>query len=143
MNIRPLMIVLLLLPALLQAQTLDEAVSRVKAQEQGKILSAYTENRGGRTQHVIKVLTPDGKVKAIRVPVRASERGREPRDEPQRGQDRGSDRTRRSRRSDDDPPGQAHTRMSVGRNAHPAASERRDISTRSRSTEPRERRRRE
>lgn len=47
--------------------SLDEAVSRVRRQTNGKILAAKTVRIDGRPVHVIKVLTPDGRVKRIRV----------------------------------------------------------------------------
>lgn len=47
--------------------SLDEAVSRVRRQTNGKILSADTVRIDGRSVHIIKVLTPDGRVKRIRV----------------------------------------------------------------------------
>lgn len=47
--------------------SLDEAVSRVRRQTNGKILSAETVRIKGRPVHVIKVLTPDGRVKRVRI----------------------------------------------------------------------------
>lgn len=50
--------------------SLDEAVSRVRRQTNGKILSAETVRANGRMVHVIKVLTPDGRVKRVRIDAR-------------------------------------------------------------------------
>jgi len=47
--------------------TLDEAVHRVKNNNQGKVLDAKTVHKNGEPVHVIKVLTNDGRVKKIRV----------------------------------------------------------------------------
>jgi uncharacterized membrane protein YkoI len=52
--------------------SLDEAVSRVRRQTNGKILSAETVRIKGRPVHVIKVLTPDGRVKRVRIDARSS-----------------------------------------------------------------------
>jgi uncharacterized membrane protein YkoI len=45
--------------------SLDEAVSRVRRQTQGKILSAETVRSDGRSVHRIKVLTQDGRVERL------------------------------------------------------------------------------
>ena len=45
--------------------SLDEAVSRVRRQGNGKILSAETVRVDGRPVHRIKVLTQDGRVKRL------------------------------------------------------------------------------
>ncbi|WP_459871483.1 PepSY domain-containing protein, partial [Endothiovibrio diazotrophicus] len=47
--------------------SLDQAVARVRAETGGRILSATTEYVDGRAMHRIKVLTPDGRVRIIRV----------------------------------------------------------------------------
>jgi hypothetical protein len=52
------------------AQTLEEAARRAAAQYDAKVLSARTVQEGGRRVHVIKLLTRDGVVKVVRVPVR-------------------------------------------------------------------------
>ena len=48
--------------------TLSQAVEQVRRQYNGRIASAVTEVSGNCETHVIKVLTPDGKVKTVRVP---------------------------------------------------------------------------
>ena len=57
-------------PALAWAQTLDEAAQQAARQHNAKVLSARTVPEGNRRVHVIKLLTKDGVVKTVRVPVR-------------------------------------------------------------------------
>lgn len=52
------------------AQTLDEAARQAARQHDAKVLSAQTVQEGDRRVHVIKLLTKDGVVKTVRVPVR-------------------------------------------------------------------------
>lgn len=52
------------------AQTLDEAAQQAARQYNAKVLSAQTVQEGNRRVHVIKVLTKDGVVKTVRIPVR-------------------------------------------------------------------------
>ena len=52
------------------AQTLDEAARDAARQYNAKVLSAQTVQEGQKRVHVIKLLTKDGVVKTIRVPVR-------------------------------------------------------------------------
>ncbi|MFK8053685.1 MAG: PepSY domain-containing protein [Woeseiaceae bacterium] len=47
--------------------TLEQAVRRVRKQYGGRILSAETRGSGGRRQHVIKVLTDEGRVRTVRI----------------------------------------------------------------------------
>ena len=47
--------------------TLDEAVARVRAETGGRVLSATTDRDDGRAVHRIKILTPDQRVRVIRV----------------------------------------------------------------------------
>lgn len=47
--------------------SLDEAVAKVRRRYEGKILRAETRVRDGRAIHHIKLLTPDGRVRTIRV----------------------------------------------------------------------------
>ena len=54
----------------LAAQTLDQAASQAARQHDAKVLSAKTVREKGREVHVIKLLTRDGVVKTVRVPVR-------------------------------------------------------------------------
>lgn len=66
----------LLLPAAGYAQNLDQAARQAARQNNAKLLSARTENQDGKTVHVIRLLTSDGVVKTVRVPVRDKQRGR-------------------------------------------------------------------
>jgi PIN domain nuclease of toxin-antitoxin system len=52
------------------AQTLDEAARQAARQYNAKVLSAHTVQEGNQRVHVIKLLTKDGVVKTVRVPVR-------------------------------------------------------------------------
>jgi hypothetical protein len=54
------------------AQTLDEAAQQAARQYNAKVLSAQTVQEGNRRVHVIKLLTKDGVVKTVRIPVRDS-----------------------------------------------------------------------
>lgn len=51
-------------------QTLDEAARQAARQHDAKVLSARTVQQGNRKVHVIKLLTKDGVVKTVRIPVR-------------------------------------------------------------------------
>ena len=61
-------IALVLVIGAAHAMSLSEAVEQVRRDTGGKILSARTEEKGNREVHVIKVLTPEGRVRTIRVP---------------------------------------------------------------------------
>lgn len=52
-----------------QARTmsLDAAVAMVRSRFGGKVISASTNNQRGRTVHVIKLLSEEGRVRTIRV----------------------------------------------------------------------------
>ena len=52
------------------AQSLEEAARQAARQYNAKVLSARTVNEGERRVHVIKLLTKDGVVKVVRIPVR-------------------------------------------------------------------------
>ncbi|MDT8321106.1 MAG: hypothetical protein RQ826_11330 [Xanthomonadales bacterium] len=52
------------------AQSLDEAARNAARQYNAKVLSARTVQDGQRRVHVIKLLTKDGVVITVRVPVR-------------------------------------------------------------------------
>jgi hypothetical protein len=52
------------------AQSLDEAARQAARQYNAKVLSAKTVQDGKRRVHVIKLLTKDGVVKTVRIPVR-------------------------------------------------------------------------
>jgi len=60
------------LPAASWAQSLDEAAKQAARQHNAKVISAQTVQEGNRRVHVIKLLTKDGVVKTVRVPVRDS-----------------------------------------------------------------------
>lgn len=60
----------LAVPAAAWAQSLDEAAREAARQYNAKVLSAQTVQEGGRRVHVIKLLTKDGVVKTVRIPVR-------------------------------------------------------------------------
>jgi uncharacterized membrane protein YkoI len=47
--------------------SLDQAVSEARERYDGRVLSADTEQRGGREAHNIRILTPDGRVKNLRM----------------------------------------------------------------------------
>jgi len=63
-----------LLPISAFSQTLDEAARQAARDYNAKVLSAYTEPQGNQKVHVIKLITKDGVVKTIRVPVRSPEK---------------------------------------------------------------------
>ena len=50
------------------AISLQQAARQVAAQHNGRVVSARTENRGGKKVHIIRVVTKSGKVKTVRVP---------------------------------------------------------------------------
>ncbi len=52
------------------AETLDEAVARIRRETGGRILRAETVTRDGERVHRIKVLLPDGRVKVFIVRAR-------------------------------------------------------------------------
>ena len=58
------------MPAGAFAQTLEEAAQQAAREYNAKVLSARTVKDGNRRVHVIKLLTKDGVVKVVRVPVR-------------------------------------------------------------------------
>jgi len=60
----------LAVPAGAWAQSLDEAAREAARQYNAKVLSAQTVQEGGRRVHVIKLLTREGVVKTVRIPVR-------------------------------------------------------------------------
>jgi len=49
------------------ASDLDDAVAAVRERVGGRVLSAETQEEGGRRLHVIRVLTPDGRVRRVQV----------------------------------------------------------------------------
>jgi hypothetical protein len=71
---------LLVLPAHAAPQdgpslTLEDAVTRVQQETDGKILSADPRRLGRRTEYRIKVLTPDGHVRIITISSEAPRTG--------------------------------------------------------------------
>jgi hypothetical protein len=75
MTLRPYLLLLalslaLLAPSVAWAQSLDEAARQAAKQHNAKVLSAQTVQEGQKRVHVIKLLTKDGVVKTVRVPVR-------------------------------------------------------------------------
>jgi len=75
MKLRPLSLMFVLClalaaPAGAWAQSLDEAAREAARQYNAKVLSAQTVQEGGRRVHVIKLLTKDGVVRTVRIPVR-------------------------------------------------------------------------
>jgi hypothetical protein len=60
----------LAVPAGAWAQSLDEAAAQAARQYNAKVLSAQTVQEGNQRVHVIKLLTKDGVVKVVRIPVR-------------------------------------------------------------------------
>ena len=67
---RILFVLMLALAPAAFAQTLEQAAQQAASQHHAKILSASTVQDGNRRVHVIKLLTTDGVVKVVRVPVR-------------------------------------------------------------------------
>jgi hypothetical protein len=51
-------------------QSLDEAAAQAARQYNAKVLSARTIREGKQPVHRIKLLTPDGVVRTVRVPLR-------------------------------------------------------------------------
>ena len=60
----------LAMPSGAWAQSLDEAAAQAARQYNAKVLSARTVQDGKQRIHVIKLLTPEGVVKTVRIPVR-------------------------------------------------------------------------
>jgi len=54
--------------------SLDDAVSKIRAQTKGRILSAKTVRDNGKSVHQIKVLTKDGRVQRFQVDAKQSKR---------------------------------------------------------------------
>ena len=57
-----------LLPVTAAAVKLDEAAKQAARQNNAKVLSAKTVNKGNNRQHEIKLLTNKGVVKTVKVP---------------------------------------------------------------------------
>lgn len=71
-----LLALLLTLPLTVFAQSLDQAAGEAARQYDAKVLSAHTEQKGDREVHVIKLLTRDGVVRVVRIPVRSTSRNK-------------------------------------------------------------------
>ncbi|HLF29758.1 MAG TPA: hypothetical protein VI566_01870 [Xanthomonadales bacterium] len=67
---------LLALPLAVLAQSLDQAANQAARQYDAKVLSAHTELHGDQQVHVIKLLTKDGVVRVVRIPVRSPSRNK-------------------------------------------------------------------
>jgi outer membrane lipoprotein-sorting protein len=65
-----ILLLAILLPITVCAQSLDEAARQAARQYNAKVLSAHTEQQGENKVHVIKLLTKDGVVKTVRVVAR-------------------------------------------------------------------------
>ena len=65
-----LILLMVCLPLSALAQSLDEAARQAAQQYNAKVLSAYTEQKGNKKVHIIKLITQDGVVKTVRVQVR-------------------------------------------------------------------------
>ncbi len=63
-------VLVLSVPAVSFAQTLNEAARQAARQYDAKVLSARTVQEGNKRVHVIKLLTRDGVVKTVRITVR-------------------------------------------------------------------------
>lgn len=68
------LLMIMLMPANVCSQSLDEAARQAARQHNAKVLSAHTEHQGNKKVHVIKLLTTDGVVKTVRVSVRSTEK---------------------------------------------------------------------
>ena len=55
-------------------RSLDGTVSRLRERTGGRVLSAETRQLDGRATHFVRILTPDGKVRRIRVDARSGRR---------------------------------------------------------------------
>lgn len=68
--VRRLLIALFLMlqVGIVSAVTLSEAIDQVRRQTSGRILKAETVREDGRSIHVIRVLTPEGRVRVFRIP---------------------------------------------------------------------------
>jgi hypothetical protein len=66
----PALLLAVMLPLTVFAQSLDQAARQAADQYDAKVLSAHTEQKGNQQVHVIKLLTKDGVVKTVRISVR-------------------------------------------------------------------------
>jgi len=63
-----LILLVLLMPVSVFAISLEEAAQQAAQQNNAKVLSAKTVQKGDNRTHEIKLLTRDGVVKTVRVP---------------------------------------------------------------------------
>ena len=63
-----LVLLVLLMPVTVFAISLEEAAQQAARQNDAKVLSARTIERGDSRVHEIKLLTRDGVVKTVRIP---------------------------------------------------------------------------
>jgi len=66
----------LVLPYPVLAQSLDQAAREAASRNNAKVLSARTIQEGNKRVHVIKLLTRDGVVKTVRITVREQKKKR-------------------------------------------------------------------
>ncbi len=57
----------------LRNQELDRAVARIRDRTGGRVLAAETQFIDGRPVHMIRILTPDGKVRNFRIDARTGQ----------------------------------------------------------------------
>ena len=63
-----LILLVMSMPVASWAISLDEAAKKAARQNDAKVLSARTVEKGNRRVHEIKLLTKDGVVKTVRIP---------------------------------------------------------------------------
>ena len=80
----PAIVLALCLPMAVMAQSLDQAARQAASQYDAKVLSAHTEQQGDQQVHVIKLLTSDGVVRVVRIPVRSAPPKKKPKGEDRR-----------------------------------------------------------
>lgn len=61
---------MLTLAAQLHAISLEQAVSRAKAANPGRVVGAKTQTVNGRPVHVIRILMSGSRVKTVRIPAK-------------------------------------------------------------------------
>lgn len=76
LQIAGLSLLLLWLPVTALAVSLEEAAKQAARQNDAKVLSARTVEKGNKRTHEIKLLTKKGVVKTVRVPDRGKKKKR-------------------------------------------------------------------
>jgi len=71
-----LVLLVLLMPVTVFAISLEEAAQQAARQNDAKVLSARTIERGDSRVHEIKLLTRDGVVKTVRIPDNSKQKKR-------------------------------------------------------------------